>query len=683
MAGTGWSNRCKRIHILVLFISMLPVLAQASPVAPSDETFNRHDRTFESKRLRDELFPQPPELAPNVNFWLDIYTKYKSNEAVIHDSENLKIVYEVLDLDGKVGAKRSMRAKNRYMEKRKRHYAKILRQLARHKGKCRTQEECRVAGLFNNEKKRSVYKKAARNVRGQYGLADRFLEGLETSGLYIEEMASIFASHGLPAELLALPHVESSFNVYAYSKYGAAGIWQFTRSTGRLFLKINYTVDDRLDPIRATAAAAKLLKKNYRDLKSWPLAITAYNHGRRGMMRAKKKHGPDIVKIINEYRGRTFGFASRNFYAEFLAALKIMDNPERYFGPVNFKMPLKYDTVTLNDYVPIKVITKHLNYDKNEIAFLNPSLRPTVWNGTRRIPKGFEFRLPHGEAERFKQIYRKIPDDRKFSAQIRQRWYSVRYGDSLSTIARKFRTTVASLQEINGLDNRHRIFAGQKLEIPSRNYRPKVIMAKLNTNRPLRKAVKANLKLEPPAKEIEPVEVVKRFIALDEGMKRTTKKPAGGLHRPPVKAPDFSKFRFEALNENYGVIRVKAEETIGHFSHWAGVSVRKILKLNGKRSRRIHLGQTVKIPLDRVTAEQFESNRYEYHLGLFEDFFSAYYIDKVERFKVRKGQSLWTICNGEQGVPMWLVQLYNQDGSLEELHPGQVLRMPVIGRRDS
>ena len=137
--------------------------------------------------------------------------------------------------------------------------------------------------------------------------------------------------YNLPEELSVLPHVESSFQLRAYSSAGAAGIWQFTRGTGRLFMRVGYDVDERRDPILATYGAAKLLKKNYEVVGSWPLAITAYNHGLRGMQRAKKRHGTNIVKIIENYRSRTFGFASRNFYPEFLAALHVVKNQNKWF----------------------------------------------------------------------------------------------------------------------------------------------------------------------------------------------------------------------------------------------------------------------------------------------------------------------------------------------------------------
>ena len=173
---------------------------------------------------------------------------------------------------------------------------------------------------------------AIEDIRFQLGQADRFRSGLIRSGAWETHIAETLANLGLPAELAVLPHVESSFNPRAYSKVGAAGLWQFMRSTGRRYMRIDAAVDDRLDPFRSTEAAAQLLAYNYRVLGSWPLALTAYNHGTAGVRHAKETLATDdIVRIVRSYTSRTFGFASRNFYVSFLAALEIDRNPRAVF----------------------------------------------------------------------------------------------------------------------------------------------------------------------------------------------------------------------------------------------------------------------------------------------------------------------------------------------------------------
>src|SRR5207245_1828647 len=137
----------------------------------------------------------------------------------------------------------------------------------------------------------------------------------------------------------------------------ALGVWQFTRGTGRMYLNINKKTDDRLDPMKSTHAAAKLLHDNYRALGSWPLAITAYNHGRAGMMRAKSEVGDDLTKIISDYRGPVFGYASMNFYTEFLAAVDVYNNYEQYFGTLVLDKPAPGSipkTAVAKTTVPVK-----------------------------------------------------------------------------------------------------------------------------------------------------------------------------------------------------------------------------------------------------------------------------------------------------------------------------------------
>lgn len=684
MYSPGWKIKyLGGVCLSVLILSISSTTSSSAILTATGQT--SPSSTAVNTAVDSELFPEPEAIKPRVDFWVDIYTRYHSREALIHDSNNLDIVYEVVDLDVELSPTASRRAKNRFLAKRKKHYSKILRRLGRQKGKCANIEECLVAALFAHDDGKSRFYKAARGVRMQQGLADRFLEGIELSGRYMDEMRRIFAAKKLPMELLALPHVESSFNVNAYSKYGAAGIWQFTRSTGRRFLKINYSYDERLDPIKSTVAAARLLKKNHETLESWPLAITAYNHGLSGIRRAKKRHGGDMVEIIEKYKRRTFGFASKNFYAEFLAAVRIIKNPDKYFEQITFQQPLAYDSVILRDYIPARVLTSHFNYDKIELAALNPSLRRPVWNGSRRIPKGYELKLPEGHTDRFVRLYEKIPAGQLHKGQIRQKWYYVKRGDALSTIARKFRTTISSIQDLNGIDNRHRIYSGQKLQIPSNGYRPKI--------------VKANLELNGEIKKPEQVALVKKEVSLKKDVTPVSKLPApesrtASLEIEPVEtvqingtfleALPFSDYSLESRTDEYGIIRVRPEETIGHYSYWSGVSVTKILRLNGwSRRKPIHLGQKVKVPLSRVTPEKFQNRRYEYHLSLFEDFFSTYSVKKLDIVVVQKGQSLWTICNDDYDIPVWLVHLYNQGAPLDNLQPGQVLNVPVVGQKES
>jgi len=397
---------------------------------------------------------------------------------VVHDIRNLDIVYEVVYLGEKP---LSRRARERKLEKTKKKYRNILRRIAKTKNKAQLKgDDKRVFALVKKD-----FYRASRNIRAQLGQKDRFREGIERSGLYMDEIKRIFKEFNLPVELSLLPHVESSFQIGAYSSAGAAGIWQFTRGTGRLFMRVGYDVDERRDPILATYGAAKLLKKNFQSVGSWPLAITAYNHGLQGMKRAKKRFGSDIVKVIAKYKSRTFGFASQNFYAEFLAALHVIKNQNKYFPKLVIKKPIRKVSLVLPDYIHIRTAMNYFNMSREELAEANPSLRRPVLNGEKRIPKGFVFHAPLRKIDNLMARYGQIPQKVKYGSQLRSKWYTVRRGDTLSGIALRFGTTVGSLKGFNNLGRRNRIYVGQVLQLPRRNSRrqPTFRLAKLDSSK--------------------------------------------------------------------------------------------------------------------------------------------------------------------------------------------------------
>jgi membrane-bound lytic murein transglycosylase D len=183
----------------------------------------------------------------------------------------------------------------------------------------------------------SAYAEAAQNLRVQQGLRQPFRAALLRARYYCPPMERIFEEFGLPPELVALAAVESGYHARARSSAGAVGIWQFTRSTGRQFLRITRYRDDRLDPMRETVAAARLLQSNYDTLGSWPLAITAYDYGEGGMARAAAAYGDNFVRILRRYDAPHFGFAVKNYYAEFLAAAQVHKYEDKYFPGIQYE----------------------------------------------------------------------------------------------------------------------------------------------------------------------------------------------------------------------------------------------------------------------------------------------------------------------------------------------------------
>lgn len=271
-------------------------------------------------------FPKPVALQAKVQFWKQIYSEYGVADFVLHDRDNLAAVYAVVRVEGTNNESRVADAAKPVIQQVRERYAATLESLAQG-----TPPEdlgadgARLAQIWGCPCPPEVLRRAAANIRVQQGHRERFQEGLQRARALLPHMLSILKRHNVPEGLAALPMVESSFNPGAQSKAGAVGIWQFIESTGRHYLTITRWRDDRSDPLLATEAAARLLKDNYEAFGSWPLAITAYNHGKGGILAARTAVGSDAIEeIIERYTGPRFGFASRNFYAEFLAALELI-----------------------------------------------------------------------------------------------------------------------------------------------------------------------------------------------------------------------------------------------------------------------------------------------------------------------------------------------------------------------
>ena len=178
-------------------------------------------------------------------------------------------------------------------------------------------------------------------------MQERTREGLERAGRYLPYMEAVFAERDLPPVLTRLPLVESSFDTRAYSKVGAAGVWQFIPSSARRYMRLDYLLGRPRDPWNSTRAAAAHLSDDYALLQDWPLAITAYNFGRSGVKRALEAvNGDSLADLIRDYEHPRFGFASRNFYASFVAAVDVEQARERWFDiPLRPAEPARFDEV--------------------------------------------------------------------------------------------------------------------------------------------------------------------------------------------------------------------------------------------------------------------------------------------------------------------------------------------------
>ena len=682
-------------------------------------------------------FPRPAELERDIAFWRRVYTEVTTSGGLIHDPVRLDVIYEVVTFPANLPP----RERSKRVDASKKKYARILDRLATLDESQFTEDDQRVFELWPKGTRRSRFEQASEEVRFQLGQADRFREGLVRSGAYRDYIASTFEQMGLPRELAALPHVESSFNTYAYSKVGAAGMWQFMRATGRRFMRIDATVDERLDPYRSTQAAARFLEQNYIVLGSWPLALTAYNHGTAGMRRAKEHMGTDDIAVIaRKYQSRTFGFASRNFYVAFLAALEIDQKPEAFFGSIKLNPIDNSRVIEMPNYIPASRIASALKLEPDVLRRLNPSLLPSVWNGSRHVPRGFEFRVPANvDATAALQT---LSSGEFYQAQVAESQHRVRSGESLSAIATRYGVSMNQLAELNGLRRPYRINAGQVLTLPGKaaGRVPAVVAANTPKETPAAKDVtpqtgvvgenryvvrrgdtlsriatkhgmteEALLELNsiknrhfvyegqvlalataaraaPPAEAQVPVENVvpplpAEPVSVAEAVEPVSEGEAEELSPtlvPGMQAAASADPGDYSVHEDQTVL-VQAAETVGHYAEWLDVRASQLRRLNRmSMATPVVIGRKLKLDFSKVTPDQFEARRLEYHKQLQETFFTQFRIKGSEPHVIKRGESVWVLAQQRYNIPIWLLRQYNPDVDLGSIRPGTTLVIPTL-----
>jgi membrane-bound lytic murein transglycosylase D len=757
----------------------------------------------------DTVMPRPAALERDVHFWVRVYSEVDTNGGFLHDQYNLGVVYETMHF----APNTSPRERERIVDQARSRYAAALRRIAAAKDGPLSDDDQRIKDMWGTEGTASRLAEATDDIRFQLGQADRFREGLIRSGAWETHIAETLANLGLPAELAVLPHVESSFNPAAYSKVGAAGLWQFMRSTGRRYMRIDSAVDDRLDPFRSTEAAAQLLAYNYRILGTWPLALTAYNHGAAGVRHAKETLGTDdIVKIVRNYNGKTFGFASRNFYVSFLAALEVDRNPEKYFGPLDKLGEAKFQEVIVPGYVSITSLERALKIDGTKLRALNPALLRAVWDGQRHVPKAYRLRLPmDGDKWTSEMLAQRLSPSEMFAGQPQPRRYRVQKGDTIVSVADDYGISPEALARLNRMRTSGRLKVGRTINLPEQQGTPVVAAITPAPPPPRPSPVTLGTLSAPPAAmpnapattpgvvtpatatEEDGIYIVKRGesladiaskVGLTEGqllalngirnrdfifegqqlaIKAGVQPPAqqiastvGSTHEnvaaeqaastaaatsaatvannagAPVgtgavsvavaeeeskedvaaataekkthgraeNSQPVSASQAEAVGPALGAaaddaqqnadptdysvakddtVVVATAETLGHYADWLRVSAEHLRQVNKLGyGKPVIVGRKVHLDFHRVTHEEFEQKRREYHQTLQASYFATHRIVGTEVYIARRGDSMWTITQRFAQLPIWLIQQYNPDLDLADLHPGTQIVMPRV-----
>jgi membrane-bound lytic murein transglycosylase D len=384
-------------------------------------------------------FPTPAGLEPAVEFWKKVFSEFSSSQLVYFDPLDMSKIYEVTD----VGE-----------ESRTNEYIKGERE--------------RIAAAHGVDIER---------VKAQRGIKERTAAGIKRSGRYIAQIRQIFQDRGLPPELTYLPIVESSYEITARSSVGALGIWQFMPRTGREYMRVNSSVDERRDPIEASRAAAAYLKQAYEYLGSWPLAITSYNYGQAGVARAVAEIGStNLVDLIEKYNHPYWGFPPKQFYAEFLAAVEVGSNLPKYFPGLELDTAVQLKEVEVERGTSLASLIKSSGMSRDEFLGWNPALNPSA----RVVPAGYRMKLPSDrsieplvvlakhESIEPRSAIRQSASGQNVEAKRRAQvvHHKVKQGDTLYEIARRYGASVQRIIQVNGLGRSRLLRVGSTLRIP-------------------------------------------------------------------------------------------------------------------------------------------------------------------------------------------------------------------------
>ena len=305
----------------------------------------------------------------------------------------------------------------------------------------------------------------------KYGEKKFFLEAFKRSGKYRPQIVSALKAAGIPVELSWLPLIESGFKVNALSRARALGLWQFIPSTGYKFgLKRDKYIDERIDPVKSTQAAIAYLKELHQIFGDWSTVLAAYNCGEGQVLRVIRSQNINYLDNFWDLYERLPRETAR-YVPRFMAALFIINNPEKYgLNAITVDEPLEYENVTVSKQIHLKNIAREIGADEKTLRELNPELRYCI------LPQDeYPLKVPPGKSEVLLANLDKIP--LSYPPQPAYVYHRIRPGESLSTIARRYHTSVRKIMYANNLHRSSYIVAGRKLKIPQRGimpYRPKI-----------------------------------------------------------------------------------------------------------------------------------------------------------------------------------------------------------------
>jgi membrane-bound lytic murein transglycosylase D len=362
-----------------------------------------------------------------------------------------------------------------------------------------------------------------------------FIAAYQRSGMYHDIIMREIKKAGIPEEFFWLPLVESLFKVNAYSRARALGLWQFIPSTGYKFgLNRDEWIDERMDVLKSTQAAIAYLKELHKMFGDWLTVLAAYNCGEGRVLRViSRQHINYFDSFWDLYRqlpNETARYAPR-----FLATLHIVNNPKKYGFDLSYtEQPIAYNTVKVNKIMTLKDIAERIDVSEDALSLLNPELR------NKMTPdREYFLKVPEESYDKFNLVYDDIPQSERPRVEVVRSTivtHRVRDGETLYSIARKYKVTASTIVSHNKLKSKNRIHRGQVLRIP------------------------------------------------------TTQKAQYASSRPSVQQNDRKQV------SSSGRYKVQRGDTLLKISRQHSVSLSQLKALNNLKTENIHVGQTLKIP---------------------------------------------------------------------------------------